>query len=66
MKTYIYMYDKCDHENLFDCYKYSRYPPRVLSPFRGGWIAHLSDPDSYAGWSFYTLVRATQVRQVEG
>jgi len=40
--------------------------PRVLSPFRGGGIAYLSDPDSYAGWSFYTPVRDTQARQVEG
>jgi len=40
--------------------------PRVLSPFRSGGIAYLSDPDSYAGWSFYTPVRATQARQVEG
>jgi len=37
--------------------------PCVLSPFRGGGIAYLNDPDSYAGWSFYTPVRA---RQVEG
>jgi len=29
-------------------------------------IAYLNDPDSYAGWSFYTPVRATQDRQVEG
>jgi len=29
-------------------------------------IAYLNDPDSYAGWSFYTPVRATQARQVEG
>jgi len=28
----------------------------VLSPFRGGGIAYLSDPDSYAGWSFILLV----------
>jgi len=41
-------------------------PPRVLSPFRGGGIAYLSDQDSYAGWSFYTTGRASQVRQVEG
>jgi len=40
--------------------------PRVLSPFRGGGIAYFSDPGSYAGWSFYTPVRATQARQVEG
>jgi len=40
--------------------------PRVLSPFRGGGIAYLNDPDSYAGWSFYTPVRASQARQVEG
>jgi len=38
----------------------------VLSPFRGGGIAYLSDPDSYAGWCFYTPVRTTQARQVEG
>jgi len=40
--------------------------PRVLSLFRGGGIVYLNDPDSYAGWSFYAPVRATQVRQVEG
>jgi len=34
-------------------------PPGVLSPFSGGGIAYLNDPDSYAGWSFYTPVRAT-------
>jgi len=33
--------------------------PRVLSPYRGGGIEYLSDPDSYAGWSFYTPDRAT-------
>jgi len=33
---------------------------------RGGGIAYLNDPDSYAGWSFYAPVRATQARQVEG
>jgi len=40
--------------------------PRVLSPFRGGGIGCLNDRDSYAGWSFYTPVRATQANQVEG
>jgi len=40
--------------------------PRVLSPFRGGGIVYFNDPDSYAAWSFYTPVRATQTRQVEG
>jgi len=39
---------------------------RVLSPFRGGEIVYLNDPDNYAGWNFYTTVRATQARQVEG
>jgi len=39
---------------------------RVLSSFRGGGIACLNDPDSYAGWSIYTPVRASQARQVEG
>jgi len=29
-------------------------------------FAYLGDPDSYAGWSFYTPVRATQARQVKG
>jgi len=28
--------------------------PRVLSHFRGGGIAYLNDPDSYAGWSLYS------------
>jgi len=30
-----------------------------------GGIAYLSDLASYAGWSFYTPVRATQAREVE-
>jgi len=42
------------------------YAPRVLSPFRGGGIGCLNDPERYAGWSFYTPVGATQARQVEG
>jgi len=33
----------------------------VLSPFRGGGIAYLIDPDSYADWRFYTPGRASQV-----
>jgi len=37
-----------------------------LSTFRGGGIAYLIDPDSYAGWSFYTTRSVIQVRQVEG
>jgi len=41
-------------------------PPRVLLPFRDRGIEYLNDPDSYAGWSFYTPVRVTQARQVEG
>jgi len=41
--------------------------PRVLSPFRGGGLCtSVTRIYSYAGWSFYTPVRATQVRQVEG
>jgi len=40
--------------------------PQVLSPFRGVRIAYHIDRDSYAGWSLYTPVRATQARQVEG
>jgi len=31
-----------------------------------GGIVYLNDPNSYAGWSFYTPGGATQVRQVEG
>jgi len=30
----------------------------------GDWVPN--DPDSYAGFSFYTPVRAFQVKQVEG
>jgi len=40
-------------------------PPHVLSPFRGGGIVYLSDPDSYAGWSFNTPGWASQARQVD-
>jgi len=45
------------------------HPARVLSPLRGGGrggIEYLNDPDSYAGWSFYTTGRASQARQVQG
>jgi len=38
----------------------------VLVTFPWWGIVHLSDPDSYAGWSFHTPVSATQARQVEG
>jgi len=41
-------------------------PPHLLSPIRGGGIAYLNDPDSFAGWTFYTPGRASQARQVEG
>jgi len=44
--------------------KYVDSPCAVTFPWWG--IVSLNDPDSYAGWSFYTPVRATQVRQVEG
>jgi len=40
--------------------------PHVLSPFRGGGIKYLNDPDTYAGWSLYTPVRAIQAREIEG
>jgi len=46
--------------------QYKAPPHRVLPPFRGGGIAYLNDPDSYAGWSFNTPRRASQARQVEG
>jgi len=39
--------------------------PRAVT-FSWWGIAYLDDPDSYAGWSFHTAVRATQARQVEG
>jgi len=46
----------------------NRLTSRELSPFHGGGIVYmyLYDPDSYAGWSFFTPGRASQVRQVEG
>jgi len=40
-------------------------PPCAVT-FSWWGIAYLNDPDTYAGWSFYTPVRATQDRQVEG
>jgi len=39
--------------------------PCAVSLFVVG-IAYLIDPDSYASWSFYTPLRASQARQVEG
>jgi len=44
---------------------YTSYTPRAVT-FSWWGIVCLIDPDSYAGWSFYTPVRATQARQVEG
>jgi len=44
---------------------YDQGPPRVRSPFRSGRIEYVSDPDSYADWSFYTPGGASQARQVE-
>jgi len=41
-------------------------PPVCCHLFEVGGIVYLSDPDSYVGWSFYTPLRATQARQVEG
>jgi len=41
-------------------------PPVCCHLFVVGGIVYLNDPDSYAGWSFHTPVRATQARQVEG
>jgi len=40
--------------------------PSCVITFSWWGIGYLSDPDSYAGWSFYTPGRASQVRQVEG
>jgi len=40
--------------------------PHVLSPYCGGGFEYLNNPDSYAGWSIYTPVRAIQARKVEG
>jgi len=40
-------------------------PPPCAVTFPWG-IVYLNNPDSYAGWSFHTPVRATQTRQVEG
>jgi len=40
--------------------------PVCCQLFVVGRIACLSDPDSYAGLSFYTPVRASQAIQVEG
>jgi len=42
------------------------YPLRAVTFSWWGGIVYLNDPDNYAGWSFYTPVRATQARQVEG
>jgi len=38
----------------------SLYTPHVLSPFHDEGIAFLVDPDSNAGWTFYTSGRASQ------
>jgi len=63
---YIYIFKFNNHLICIRHRVLSPPSPRVLSPFRGGGIAYLNDPDSYAGWSFCTPVRATQARQVEG
>jgi len=40
-------------------------PPRAVTFSLWG-IAFINYPDSYAGWRFYTPVRASQAREVEG
>jgi len=40
--------------------------PRVLSPFRGGGIVYLNDPDSYAGWSFVLLLGPPKSDRLNG
>jgi len=71
-----YEKETCFLANLFQHFHYYNFNLReqrtkhvlsktlLVSISRG--IAYLNDPDSYAGWSFYTPVRATQARQVEG
>jgi len=41
-------------------------PPVCCHLSMVGAIVYLNDPDSYAAWSFYTPVRASKARQVEG
>jgi len=61
---YIYIYNDFYVSNciLKAVFCHIQPPPPAA---RGG-IEYLIDLDSYAGWSFYTPVRASQVRQVEG
>jgi len=61
LTTYVYLHD-CALVRIFVCFGI----PCVLSPFWWWGIECLNDPNSYAGWSFYTPVRAIQARQVEG
>jgi len=48
-----------------DTFYTSRYIPLRAVTF-SWWGDFLNDPDSYAGWSFYTPGRVSQARQVEG
>jgi len=55
---------------VHDIWYHPHYPssPRVLSPFCGGGIVYLKDPDTNIAMlgGVYTPVRASQARQVEG
>jgi len=50
--------------NIKVCPYSQQLPPRAVT-FSWWGNAYLSDSDSFAGWSYYTPVRDTQVRQIE-
>jgi len=65
--TYMFVYtDRCYDVMIYIFFSSIFKRPVCCHLFVVGGIEYLSYPDSYPGWSFYTPVRATQVRQVEG
>jgi len=56
-------------EGDLKCHGYAKYlhEESLLQKLYFVWgIVYLNDPDSYAGWSFYTPGWTSQARQVEG
>jgi len=63
---FYFLHKTVSHNPILPSLFKIQFTPQVLSPFRGEGIAYLKDPDSYAGWSFYTPDRASQAREVAG
>jgi len=60
----VFLFEQPCFDTVRGLLSYHECPPWAVT-FSWWGIAYLNDPDSYAGWSFHTPVRATQAREVE-